>query len=154
VRRIPTKRSSDRERRFSYFADGNQALIRVPATGEGDLADWPGERNWGRGEWFARSPGCGNWVDQLAIPGRYQQVSAEEVPAIADHIDTMPGGAFRDRWRFWEDQAHQWTLERARKRAAKLDAEVGPDSSHWTVREYFDDVRELERLRAFITRHG
>jgi hypothetical protein len=76
-------------------------------------------------------------------------VSADEVPAIADHIDRMPGGTFRDRWRYWPDQAHLWTIERARERAAKLAAETGPDSSHWTVMEYNDDVHELERLRAF-----
>ena len=72
------------------------------------------------------------------------------MPAIVEHIDTMVGGTFRDRWRFWEDQAHRWTLERARTRAAKLEAEVGPDSSHWTMQDYFDDVHELERLHTFI----
>jgi hypothetical protein len=41
------------------------------------------------------------------------------------------------------------TDERARRRAARLEAETGPDSSHWTVQSYFDDVHELERLRGF-----
>jgi hypothetical protein len=135
-----------------YFADGNEAIIRVPATGEADLKDRPGERYWGRGKWFARDAYCGNWTDELA--GRYRPVGADEVPAIAERIDIMVGGTFRDRWRFWDDQAHRWTLERARKRAAKLAAEVGPDSSHWTMQEYFEDVHELERLQAFIGRAG
>jgi hypothetical protein len=32
-----------------YFADGNQALIRVPATGDADLKARPGQRYWGKG---------------------------------------------------------------------------------------------------------
>ena len=27
-----------------YFAEGNEAIIRVPATGEADVTDRPGER--------------------------------------------------------------------------------------------------------------
>jgi hypothetical protein len=133
---------------WAYFADGDEALIRIPATGQDDLTARPGQRYWGRGKWFARDRLCGNWTDELT--GRYRPVSADEVPAIIDHINTMPASAFRDSWRFWEDEAHLWTPERAHRRAAKLAADVGPDSSHWTMQEHFDDVRELERLRAFI----
>jgi hypothetical protein len=132
-----------------YFADGNQAIIRLPASGEGDVKDRPGERYWGPGGWSTHGANNGIWTAELAR-GDYRQVSAVEVPAIIEYLDTIPGTAYRDQWRFWPDQAHRWTIERARTRAARLDAETGPDSDHWTVQSYFDDVHELERLQEFI----
>lgn len=144
---------------YLYFADRNQALIRVPAIGEVELMNRPGQRYWGRtyrdqkywgrGRWSARSPGCGNWTDDLAIPGLYTPIRADEVGAIKRHIDTMPGGASRDRWRYWPDQADHWTVERACERAAKLAEEMAQLDMYWTFYEYRDDADELERLQAF-----
>ncbi|MFI5509117.1 hypothetical protein ACIA48_16730 [Mycobacterium sp. NPDC051804] len=135
-----------------YFAEiDDQALIRVPATGDANLMKRPAERYWGRGNWLARSPHCGNWTDDLSMRGRYREVNAGEVPAIVARIDDMPGGTFRDRARFWPDVAHRWTIQRAQSRTARLEADTGPDSSHWTVQAFNDDVNELERLQDFLS---
>jgi hypothetical protein len=131
------------------FADGNQALIRVPATGDADLRVRPAERYHGRRHgWVGPYRG---WTlhDQVTNAGRYDPVDPAQVPDIQRNIDAMEPDPYRDRSRFWPDQAHLWTDERARRRAARLEAETGPDSSHWTVQSYFDDVHELERLRGF-----
>jgi hypothetical protein len=126
------------------FADGNQALIRVPATGDADLRVRPAERYHGRRHgWVGPYRG---WTlhDQVTNAGRYDPVDPAQVPDIQRNIDAMEPDPYRDRSRFWPDQAHLWTDERARRRAARLEAETGPDSSHWTVQSYFDGVHELE----------
>ena len=131
---------------WTYFADSNQALILVPAP---PAKKKPAQRYWGKGEWLSRDKFCGDWSEDL--DRGYRQINPEEVPEIAAHIDAMPGGVFRDRSRFWEDQAHRWSIELARSRADELDADTGPNSSHWTVQSYFNDVHELERLRVFLS---
>lgn len=132
-------------KQWTYFANSNQALIRVPAP---PAQKKPAQRYFGEGKWRSRDKLCGDWSEDLEWG--YRQINPEEVPEIAAHIDAMPGGVFRTTSRFWEDQAHRWSIERARSRADKLDADTGPNSSHWTVRNYFDDVNELERLRVFL----
>jgi hypothetical protein len=137
---------------WSYLADGNQALIRVDSDApihSREFGAATAERYHGRRHgWVGPYKG---WTlhDKVTNAGRYDPVDAAQVPDIQRHVDAMEGDPYRDRWRFWPDQAHLWTDERVRRRAARLDAETGPDSSHWTVQEYFDDVHELERLRAF-----
>ena len=56
--------------RWQYFADSNQAVIRVPIT---DDPGRRGERYWGHSAgWIAASPGCADWADE-ATNSRYRQ---------------------------------------------------------------------------------
>lgn len=141
--------SGEPEGGWLYFA-GRGTLVRVPALDKRPLAKRRGQRYWGRGSWFGASPGCIDPATNLSPGGGFQEIDEGEVTRIADQLGNQPGGVFRDGGRFWPDQADLWTVERARRRATELDAETGPDSSHWTMQEYFDDVHELERLQEFI----
>ena len=133
--------------RWQYFADSNQAVIRVPVT---DAPGHRGERYWGHSAgWIAASPGCADWADEASNSARYRQVNKADVAAILAHIDRQPGGVFRERWRFWDNQAHRWSMSEARQRTAKLEADIADMDIYDTWGRYRADRDELSRLRAF-----
>ena len=136
-----------------YFSDRDQALIRIPVT---DGVEGRGERYWGRsGGWMATDRYCDDWADQIrdTVSYQYRLVDETEVPAICQRIDAQQGGVFRDRWRFWDDQADSWAVNDAFRRAAELEGNLANaqdlDLSGYEIQE---DEDELSRLRVFIDR--
>lgn len=134
---------------YLYYADGSRSLVRIPPTGAPDLRRRFAERYVGpKDGWVGPFPA---WTphDPAIGSGRYSSISGERAAEIVADIDAIVPDT-RDSWRFWPDRADEWTVARARKRAARLEAETGPNSSHWTINEYYRDAGELERLRSFL----
>lgn len=132
--------------RWLYFADANQALIRVLIAN-----DRYGERYWGRNAgWLPSGPGSVSWAYHAGFYPHYQRVNEADIASIQEHIDHQSGGAFRDRWRFWGDQGYRWSLSDASQRVAKLELAISDPTMYWSWQEYRSDCEELERLRSFI----
>lgn len=137
--------------KWHYFADRNQALIRIPVT---DGIEGPAERYWGhRGGWMSRDQYCGDWAEDVKDTVRYQyeQVGQGQVAAICEKINNQQGGVFRDPWRFWNDQAGSWSVDQARKRVAELELNSADAYElDLSFTEIHADIEELARLKTFI----